>query len=80
MDMEGYVYINELVKLVNEGNVKEAIINDAVRRILRVKFELGLFDNPYNGLLMAYRPFHLHVQARFDDFKLFANICVYHSI
>ncbi|WP_159949543.1 beta-glucosidase BglX [Polaribacter septentrionalilitoris] len=47
MDMEGYVYINELVNLVNERKVKEAIIDDAVRRILRVKFELGLFDNPY---------------------------------
>jgi beta-glucosidase len=47
MDMEGYVYINELVNLVNEGKVNEAIIDDAVRRILRVKFELGLFDDPY---------------------------------
>ena len=47
MDMEGYVYINELVNLVNEGVVKASIIDDAVRRILRVKFELGLFDDPY---------------------------------
>ena len=47
MDMEGYVYVNELVELVNEGKVQEAIIDDAVRRILRVKFELGLFDDPY---------------------------------
>ena len=47
MDMEGYVYINELVKLVKEGKVKEAIIDDAVKRILRVKFELGLFEDPY---------------------------------
>ncbi len=47
MDMEGYVYINELVKLVKDGAVKESVINDAVTRILRVKFELGLFDDPY---------------------------------
>jgi len=47
MDMESYVYINELVRLVKEGAVKESIINDAVKRILRVKFELGLFDDPY---------------------------------
>jgi beta-glucosidase len=47
MDMEGYVYINELANLVKEGVVDEAIINDAVRRILKVKFELGLFDDPY---------------------------------
>lgn len=47
MDMEGYVYVNELVNLVKEKKVEESIIDDAVRRILRVKFELGLFDDPY---------------------------------
>ncbi|WP_420574608.1 beta-glucosidase BglX [Kordia sp.] len=47
LDMEGYVYVRELVKLVEEGVVKESIVDDAVRRILKVKFELGLFDNPY---------------------------------
>ena len=47
MDMEGHVYIKELAKLVTEGIIKERIIDDAVQRILRVKFELGLFDNPY---------------------------------
>ncbi|WP_299523465.1 beta-glucosidase BglX [Winogradskyella sp.] len=47
MDMEGYVYIKELVNLVKEGIVDERIINEAVGRILRVKFELGLFDDPY---------------------------------
>ncbi|WP_422106725.1 beta-glucosidase BglX [Winogradskyella sp.] len=47
MDMEGHVYIRELVKLVEEGIVDESIINEAAGRILKVKFELGLFDNPY---------------------------------
>ena len=47
MDMESYAYIEELASLVKEGAVKEALIDDAVRRILRVKFELGLFDDPY---------------------------------
>ena len=47
MDMESNIYVTELVKLVKNGVVKESIIDDAVRRILRVKFELGLFDNPY---------------------------------
>ncbi|MFT7052277.1 MAG: beta-glucosidase [Psychroserpens sp.] len=47
MDMEGHVYIQELVNLVKEGVVEEAIINDAVKRILKVKYELGLFDDPY---------------------------------
>ncbi|CAM1342325.1 beta-glucosidase BglX [Tenacibaculum amylolyticum] len=47
MDMEGYVYVEELAKLVKDGVVKEEILDDAVRRILRVKFELGLFDDPF---------------------------------
>lgn len=47
MDMESHLYIEELVNLVNEGKVKTELVDDAVRRILRVKFELGLFDNPY---------------------------------
>jgi beta-glucosidase len=33
--------------LVKEGKVKESLVDDATRRILRVKFELGLFDDPY---------------------------------
>ncbi|MEC4005466.1 beta-glucosidase BglX [Flavobacterium sp. SUN052] len=47
MDMESHYYVAELVNLVKSGKVKEVLIDDAVRRILRVKFELGLFDDPY---------------------------------
>jgi beta-glucosidase len=47
MDMESNAYVNELSKLIKEGKVKETLIDDSVRRILRVKFELGLFDDPY---------------------------------
>jgi beta-glucosidase len=47
MDMEGYVYIEELAQLVKDGVIKEALLDDAVSRILKVKFELGLFDDPY---------------------------------
>jgi beta-glucosidase len=47
MDMESHLYVEELVNLVKTGKVKEALVDDAVRRILRVKFELGLFDDPY---------------------------------
>jgi len=47
MDMEGHVYIEELAQLVKDGVVKESILDDAVRRILTVKYELGLFDDPY---------------------------------
>ncbi|WP_418510281.1 beta-glucosidase BglX [Corallibacter sp.] len=54
MDMESHLYVSELVNLVNEGKVKESVIDDAVRRILRVKFELGLFENPYKYCDEAY--------------------------
>ena len=47
MDMESYLYVNELADLVREGKVKQAYIDDAAKRILRVKFELGLFEDPY---------------------------------
>lgn len=47
MDMESYMYVEELAALVKEGKVDEKLITDAARRILRVKFELGLFDDPY---------------------------------
>lgn len=47
MDMETSAYRNHLVRLVKEGKVKESLIDDAVRRILRIKFKLGLFDDPY---------------------------------
>lgn len=47
MDMESYSYIDNLATLIKEGKVQESLIDDAVRRILTVKFELGLFDNPY---------------------------------
>ncbi len=47
MDMEGESYPRYLVKLVREKKVSEETLNQAVRNILRVKFKLGLFDNPF---------------------------------
>jgi beta-glucosidase len=47
MDMESRSYINNLEQLVRDKKVTEATIDDAVRRILRKKFELGLFEDPY---------------------------------
>ncbi|MCX2574435.1 glycoside hydrolase family 3 N-terminal domain-containing protein [Pedobacter sandarakinus] len=47
MDMESRSYLPNLAKLVAEKKVPVALIDDAVRRILRKKFELGLFDDPY---------------------------------
>ncbi len=47
MDMESRSYINNLSKLVKDGKVSVSLIDDAVRRILRKKFEMGLFDDPF---------------------------------
>ncbi len=47
MDMQGAVFYTHLQKSIAEGKVSMAAVNDAVKRILRVKFQLGLFDDPY---------------------------------
>jgi beta-glucosidase len=47
MDMESRSYITYLKELVAEGKVKESVIDESVRRILRIKFMLGLFDDPF---------------------------------
>ena len=47
MDMESRAYITHLAELVKEGKVSEATINESVRRVLRIKFMLGLFDDPF---------------------------------
>lgn len=47
MDMESRSYIRHLAQLVKEKKVPISVIDDAVRRILRKKFEMGLFDDPF---------------------------------
>ena len=49
MDMESNLYRTELPALVRSGAVPQAVLDEAVRRILRVKFALGLFDHPYTA-------------------------------
>lgn len=50
VDMESYVYLDHLEALVENGEVDEGLVDDAVRRTLRIKFELGLFEDPYRYL------------------------------
>jgi len=47
MDMESNAYRNNLAQLVNDGKVPLSVVDEAVSRILRKKFELGLFDDPF---------------------------------
>ncbi len=58
MDMASEVYLDELVTLVQTGVIAESVIDDAVRRILRAKFRLGLFEQPYTDATRA--ALHLH--------------------
>ena len=63
MDMMTYGFISHLEELVRSGDVKESAIDEAVRNILRVKFLLGLFEQPYVDAEAAnavqYAPGHL---------------------
>ena len=47
MDMTDQVYSKYLKILIDEGKIKMNQIDDAVRRVLKVKFRLGLFEKPY---------------------------------
>jgi len=47
MDMESSLYVRELQGLVSKGKVDIGVIDDAVKRILGVKYDLGLFEDPY---------------------------------
>jgi beta-glucosidase len=54
MDMEGNLYGTVIASQVRSGKIPEGIVDEAVRRILRVKFALGLFDHPYVDAGPAY--------------------------
>lgn len=47
MDMESNAYFRHLSSAVKAGQVPQSAVDEAVRRILRIKFALGLFDKPY---------------------------------
>jgi beta-glucosidase len=66
VDMESGLYQRHLSELVRTGAVPEAVLDEAVRRVLRVKFALGLFDRPYApeaaaGLHAQLDPAHLEL-------------------
>jgi beta-glucosidase len=49
----GNMNAEELLELIEEGQITEARIDESIRRILRTKFQLGLFDNPYVDVNLA---------------------------
>jgi beta-glucosidase len=59
MDMASSLYHDHLAQLVGSGAVAQANIDEAVRRVLRVKFALGLFGHPYVDEGRAQQAFFL---------------------
>lgn len=55
VDMMSYAYIGNLKELVEQGKVSEKVLDDLVRNVLRLKFRLGLFENPYVDMATAKR-------------------------
>ena len=67
IDMESYAYVQHLEQLVSDGKVAETVIDEMVRNVLRLKFRLGLFDNPYVDMKHAnefYAPESLEAAAK----------------
>ncbi len=56
MDMEGNLYGTTIASQVRSGKIPESVVDEATRRILRVKFALGLFDHPYTEPGAPYEP------------------------
>src|SRR5881397_552604 len=49
MDMVSRIYVDDLPSLVRAGRIPMAVVNEAVRRVLRAKATLGLFEDPFHG-------------------------------
>jgi beta-glucosidase len=53
-DMEGHLFDTAIAEQVRSGKIPESVVDEAARRILRVKFALGLFDRPYTAVTPSY--------------------------
>jgi beta-glucosidase len=78
MDMASGCYLENIATLLAEGKLQKTTIDDAVRNILRLKFNLGLFENPYTDLKVkssTYSKEHLQAakQAAEESFVLLKN-------
>jgi beta-glucosidase len=77
VDMMSHLYDAELPSLIKSGRVSMAMVDESVRRVLRVKFALGLFENPYptqpevTAAVPEHRP--LVRQAAEESFVLLQN-------
>jgi len=55
LDMQGNIYFENLVPMVRNGLIPEAWVDTAVKRILRIKFKIGLFERPYTDPSLAQK-------------------------
>ncbi len=58
-EMVSNAYIKHLETLVNEGQVSEHLIDDSCGRILKFKYKIGLFDNPYKNVYLNFEDYWL---------------------
>jgi len=79
MDMVSSLYHDHMAQLVRSGEVPEGALDEAVRRILRVKFALGLFEHPYTdeskeaGAMLQKESVTLARTAAEESFVLLRN-------
>lgn len=78
VEMVSACYIDNTEELVAEGKLSEEVVDSAVRNILRLKYRLGLFENPYTDLesdRKVYTKEHLDAakQAAIESFVLLKN-------
>ena len=57
VDLGGKAFY-ELIDAVRQGKIEESVVDDAVRQVLRLKFDMGLFDNPYVDTTVARTEVH----------------------
>lgn len=67
MDMLDNLYAENLEQLIKEGRVPTSRIDEAVRRVLRVKFQLGLFEHPYTKEIDRNKRFLLSEYQQIAD-------------
>jgi len=79
MDMQANLYAMHLPELVRSGKVSEAALDESVRRVLRTKFALGLFEKPYTEEALSasvqLKPDHIALarKAAEESFVLLKN-------
>ena len=80
VDMMSHIYDSQLPGLIKSGRVPMSVVDEAVRRVLRVKFALGIFEHPYSqqpevkAAVAEHRP--LVRQAAEESFVLLRNEAV----